>query len=424
MLAVRQYSTASSLVLLSLLACDRRQPVEPGVEAAFTAAWAPTVKAPSNTNAVAASESRIEVGWQDNSPNEAGFEVHRSANGPGGTFTLRASTGANVTNYSDTGVDPLTQYCYKVRAFRRADGKTGYSDFSNTACATTPAPPAPTAPSGADAKPGTSTSVDVRWSDNSTNEDGFRVERSLDAGATWATAGTVGPNVASFSEAGLASEQQVCYRVIAFNRGGDSPPSNTDCATPPAAPSGLTAATAQQGIDLAWTDNSAVEHGYEVQRATDGVSFSAVADLPANSTTYHDARATANATYWYRVRAKKDGGFSDPSNIASAEGGCVPTSDTEVCDNSLDDNCDGLIDAEDVLSCSGCEVAECTGGCPGGTVCELFCCVPHCGDGVRNGDEGDMDCGGSCPIRCQTGQQCNTSFDCASFSCVNGVCQP
>src|SRR2546428_10909455 len=187
------------------------------------------------------------------------------------------------------------------------------------ACATTLPAPVPTAPTGTDAKPANSTVVVVRWTDNSTTEDGFRVERSLDAGTTWTSAGTVGPNVTSSSDAGRAGEQPVCYRVIAFNRGGDSPPSNTDCTTPPAAPTGL-AATGVDGpaVDLAWTDQSAVEDGYQVLRATDGVTFSAVADLPAHSASYHDVGVRSTATYWYEVRAKKDAGFSDLSNSATA----------------------------------------------------------------------------------------------------------
>ena len=64
--------------------------------------------------------------------------------------------------------------------------------------------------------------------------------------------------------------------------------------------------------------------------------FSAVADLPANSTSYHDVGVSNTATYWYEVRAKKDGGFSDVSTVASATAGsCVPTSPTEVCGNGL-----------------------------------------------------------------------------------------
>lgn len=45
-----------------------------------------------------------------------------------------------------------------------------------------------------------------------------------------------------------------------------------------------------------------------------------------------------------------------------------------------------------------------------------------CQDGVRNGNETDVDCGGSCP-RCATGKTCATRNDCASALCTNGVCQ-
>src|SRR2546425_8239731 len=87
MLALRQYSLAGSLGLLFLLACDRSHPVAPAaVEAASTGVAGPTVKVPSNTNAIAVSQSRIDVSWQDNSTNETGFEVHRSTGGPGATF--------------------------------------------------------------------------------------------------------------------------------------------------------------------------------------------------------------------------------------------------------------------------------------------------------------------------------------------------
>ncbi len=378
--AVHRFCLGSSLLLLCVVGCDRSQPVEPAVEAMSAGTPGPAVKAPSTTNAVAVSESRIDVSWRDNSSNETGFELHRSTAGANGTFTLLASTGAGVTNYRDAGLTPARQYCYKVRAFKRADGKTSYSGFSNTACATTPAPPPPppAAPSGADAKPENSTAVNLRWIDNSTNEDGFLVQRSSDFGSTWTTVATLGPNVTSSYELALASEQQVCYRVIAFNSGGDSPPSNSDCTTPPAGPTGLTATgVAGPTVDLAWTDNSAVEDGYEVQRATVGGTFSAVADLPANSTSYHDVAVTGG-TYWYQVRATKDAGFSDVATTAA----CAPI--PEICGNALDDDCDGWPDVTDPADCP-CEVQECMSeNCPPGYVCEpLGCCVlPDGGGGL------------------------------------------
>ncbi len=51
------------------------------------------------------------------------------------------------------------------------------------------------------------------------------------------------------------------------------------------------------------------------------------------------------------------------------------------------------------------------------------CQVPRCVDGVKDGDESDVDCGGgsfrgssACP-RCVLGQKCATQYDCASLAC-------
>jgi hypothetical protein len=44
-----------------------------------------------------------------------------------------------------------------------------------------------------------------------------------------------------------------------------------------------------------------------------------------------------------------------------------------------------------------------------------------CSDGVKNGNESDVDCGGSCP-RCANGQGCSTRNDCAGALCPSGTC--
>jgi len=48
------------------------------------------------------------------------------------------------------------------------------------------------------------------------------------------------------------------------------------------------------------------------------------------------------------------------------------------------------------------------------------CRAPSCSDGVRDGFESDIDCGGSCP-KCAVGQVCAADFDCANNNCDNGV---
>lgn len=48
--------------------------------------------------------------------------------------------------------------------------------------------------------------------------------------------------------------------------------------------------------------------------------------------------------------------------------------------------------------------------------------MASCTDGVQNGGESNVDCGGSC-APCGTTQLCSTSADCATGVCMNGHCQ-
>lgn len=320
---LRLCALSSALVMLG--ACDEKQPLDPTAEASASGA---TIQAPSNTKVVAASASETDVSWQDNSTNEAGFEVWGAQTGLS-LFGLWTTKGPNVTTQSFTGINPRQEYCVKVRALT-ALGQSGkvraYSDFSNTACATTP-PPA--GPSKIAARPLSSTSVEVTWSnDIGFLTSAFRVERSIDQGANWTAVIKTDQFTTRIVDYGRSPEQpQLCYRVIAITQFGESAPSKLACTTPPAAPMNLTAT----GIDgpaiaLAWTDNSAVEDGYQVLRAPDQFSFTVVANLPANSTSYRDAGVSGNTPYWYQVRAKKDSGFSDVSNSARGFAATTPPS--------------------------------------------------------------------------------------------------
>jgi chondroitin AC lyase len=75
-------------------------------------------------------------------------------------------------------------------------------------------------------------------------------------------------------------------------------------ATPPAAPSGLTASiSAAKQIVLAWTDNSSNEPHFIVERSTDGATFSPIATLAPNSTGYTDHSVYSGVSYTYRIAA-------------------------------------------------------------------------------------------------------------------------
>lgn len=50
--------------------------------------------------------------------------------------------------------------------------------------------------------------------------------------------------------------------------------------------------------------------------------------------------------------------------------------------------------------------------------------APTCNDGIQNGTETDLDCGGGNCVLCGVGDSCVANNDCNSFSCVANVCQP
>jgi hypothetical protein len=74
------------------------------------------------------------------------------------------------------------------------------------------------------------TRIDLAWTDNSTNETGFSIERSPAGAGSWTQIATVGTNVTSYQNTGLSQVTAYDYRVRAYNS-GNSGYSNTASAT-------------------------------------------------------------------------------------------------------------------------------------------------------------------------------------------------
>jgi pectate lyase len=83
---------------------------------------------------------------------------------------------------------------------------------------------APAAPSGLTAT-GAKRAVTIAWTDNSTNESSFKIERSTD-GVNFTQITTVGANVTSYKNGSLTTGTTYYYRVRASNTAGDSAYSN------------------------------------------------------------------------------------------------------------------------------------------------------------------------------------------------------
>jgi len=100
--------------------------------AAYSSCLASGPTAPSNLTATAVSGSQINLTWRDNSADETGFRIDRKI-GAGGTWSLAATTGANVEALSDRELAAGTTYYYRVQAV----SGSGSSAYSSEAWATT-----------------------------------------------------------------------------------------------------------------------------------------------------------------------------------------------------------------------------------------------------------------------------------------------
>jgi uncharacterized protein (TIGR02145 family) len=79
----------------------------------------------------------------------------------------------------------------------------------------------PLPPSGLTGSVVSPTQINLTFTDNSTNETGFKIERRTDT-TNYAVVGTVNQDVLNFSDSGLTPSTTYTYRVYAFNAVGNS----------------------------------------------------------------------------------------------------------------------------------------------------------------------------------------------------------
>ncbi len=281
--------------------------------------------APTNLAATAVSNQQINLNWSDNDTNEDGFKIERCTGVNCVDFVEIATVGVNVTSYADLGLASSTSYTYRVRAYNLI----GNSDYSNVASGVTqPDPAPPAAPTSLVATVVSSAQINLAWSDNSSDETGFKIERCSGVSCTnFTQIATTGANVASYSNTGLAASTSYTYRVRAYNAIGDSGYSNEASAitlaapAAPAAPTNLAAMVISNSqINLTWTDNSGNETGFKIERCKGATctNFTLIATIGPNVTSYANTKLNANTTYRYRIYAYNAVGNSAYSNIVTA----------------------------------------------------------------------------------------------------------
>jgi fibronectin type 3 domain-containing protein len=244
----------------------------------------------------------IKLVWQD-AQKETKYILYRYEPGKGKQNI--AELPANSTQYVDKkDLKAEVEYIYTLTAYN-TDGE------ASGQCKVT-IPGLPAMPTYFHATPSgccSSTTMELNWTDNSNNEDGFWIARRPSYQGNYPSTPQIklGPNVTQYHDTGLEPETTYYY-IITSIRGNQGPPPpypEAHAMTNPYPPENLQAtALSSSEIKLTWMNRSKVAETLIIQRKTGSSgTFEQVFQKysPVDITTYTDKGLKPGTTYSYRM---------------------------------------------------------------------------------------------------------------------------
>jgi len=164
--------------------------------------------------------------------------------------------------------------------------------------------------------------VRLNWQDNSSVETGYKIEKN-ENGNGYTEIATLEANANTYlhSISGMpANPLNLTYRIKAFNNTLTSLwVENSVTYSGLGAPTNLVITdSTYYHFSIAWTRNSTIATGYEIERKKDGGNFVLVQTVGATAQAYTE-QITEIGTFSYRVRAKKDAIYSSYTNEVSTQ---------------------------------------------------------------------------------------------------------
>ncbi len=163
-------------------------------------------------------------------------------------------------------------------------------------------------------------SFTINWSDNSTNETNYILERSTD-GTNFSEIATLGANIVGYNETGLTPNTQYYYRVKAINATESSVYTSVVSITTPPIPSAPTKATnptpttgnnnvelTSGNLTLKWSGSTNTTK-YSVYLGTNSSNLSKITDVNySTSPSYQLTGLSPATTYYWRIDASNEKG--------------------------------------------------------------------------------------------------------------------
>lgn len=249
----------------------------------------------------------------------AGATVYTIWRKTGATGTYAKIGSSTTTTYLDSAASDGTTYVYKISA---GNGSCD-SDFDAEQTATPVAACAQNAPANVKATASGSVQVTLTWQAASPTPTSYGIARSASSGTGFASIGSVGGNVLSFTDTDTALVKNTTYYYQVTANGSCSATAaqvsaTTACANP-SAPAAPTVANASGALTVTWAAVPGAT-AYTVYRSTSATGGYAAVSTNQTAATYSDTSLDNGTTYYYEVSASNANAqcSSAPSGAGSA----------------------------------------------------------------------------------------------------------
>lgn len=265
------------------------------------------------------SKTSATIEWSDKASNESGFFIERSLNTPG-QFTRIDTLKTDSTFYVNTNLKPNTVYYYRIIAFNN-DGQSLPSD---TLRIQTEPLIIPASPSNLTLEKIYPFRAEISWQDNSTNENGFQLQRA-DSTLNFVNLKNLTSGNTTYKDTTLADNSVYYYRIRAYNNDGYSKFSDTLMIKTPAniiplEPQNLKPELVKYDkVILTWESHPNGTTGFEVERAPDTTGKFVLIAKTGLILSYTDTSVTEGESYTYRIRAFNIYNFSGYSTEITVE---------------------------------------------------------------------------------------------------------
>ena len=164
--------------------------------------------------------------------------------------------------------------------------------------------------------------IQLIWTDNSSFESAFIIERSIDNG-DFNEIAVVDSNLTEFIDNDINFESVYQYRIRGFTEFHESSNiiSNIINAIVPAPSNLITEIVGNGNIKLNWLDNCSFESGYRIEKSDNGTNFIVIAEIGADVVAYTDTGLSygSDNIYVYRVSTFSDNYQSLYSNLSTVD---------------------------------------------------------------------------------------------------------